>query len=206
MFYISKLTSPNSQYSCTCLRQVTLLEGKNKKNSPVMFGGTEEEPTPSPSQRDGSWNDSVEDCFWCFCFLRVSLSGRRGPVVGKQLVEARLQPEAWRQQAEARSAKLSKRVLSCFCLILKNSLIATPHSQRENVFVIVIVFVNNSQLSTLHSPLSTLTFKLPPSTGRAGVGLLIHLPQFLCRPFPREQLHTLQSVLSLLFIPCKVSL
>ena len=47
---------------------------------------------------------------------------RMCPDVGKQLVEARLQPEAWRQQAEARSAKLSKRVLSCFCLILKNSL------------------------------------------------------------------------------------
>ena len=80
-----------------------------------MFGGYEEEPTPSPSQREEGWNDSVADCFWCFCFLIVFLSRGRGADVGKELVEACLQPDAWRQQAEARSAKLLKRVLSCFC-------------------------------------------------------------------------------------------
>ena len=39
-----------------------------------MFAGCEEEPTPSPSQREEGWNDSVADCFCCFCFLKVVTS------------------------------------------------------------------------------------------------------------------------------------
>ena len=62
MVFICKHLRPYPLNLCTFLRQLMPLSGKNKKNSVVLFEGYEEEPTPSPSQRDGSWNDSVEDC------------------------------------------------------------------------------------------------------------------------------------------------
>ena len=66
MVFICKHLRPYPLNPCTFLRQLMPLSGKNKKNSVVMFGGTEEEPTPSPSQRDGSWNVSIDNMFLVF--------------------------------------------------------------------------------------------------------------------------------------------
>ena len=138
MVFICKHLRPYPLNLCTFLRQVMPLSGKNKKNSVVMFGG--KEPTPSPSQRDGSWNDSVEDCFWCFCFLKVSTS------IGCVLMLA----SSWWKLAYSQRLGGSRQRH------------AVPNFQKEffHVFVsyykILCVFVslclnNNSRLQTLDS-------------------------------------------------------
>ena len=50
MVFICKHLRPCLLNLWTFLRQVMPLSGKNNKNSVVMFGDCEEEPTPSPSQ------------------------------------------------------------------------------------------------------------------------------------------------------------
>ena len=87
-------STPISLEPCTFLRQVMPLSGKNKKNSRVMFGGYEEEPTPSPSQRDGSWNDSVEDLFLMFLLFESCDICWMCSAVGRKVMEARLQSDS----------------------------------------------------------------------------------------------------------------
>ena len=63
--------------------------------------------------------------------------------VGREVMEVRLQSDAWQQQEKAHRAKLSKRVLSCFCYNTKQSIssVMLVCSESKHITSLIIQIV-----------------------------------------------------------------
>ena len=72
---------------------------------------------------------------------------RRGPDVGRKLMEARLLSDAWQQQEKAHRAKTFEKGCWCFCLKVnckpEGLLFHTPHNipQKSIADIFVVGFV-----------------------------------------------------------------
>ena len=66
--------NPEPSFVRLCLCQAKTIKTVLLCSGGRGCGGARKSPPPAPPGGEGSWNDSVEDCFWCFCFLKVVTS------------------------------------------------------------------------------------------------------------------------------------